>query len=240
MIIDQLYHKYYYSLPGFVDGTTQFHGICSHNIVPGSRILEVGPGPTNRTSQFLAALGPVTGFDIDDAVLSNTALSAAYVYDGQALPSDGSAFEACVSNYVLEHLADPATHFREVARVLAPGGIYCFRTPNSRHYVSLAARLTPHRIHLQASNWLRHLPAGCPDPYPTYHRANTRSAILRFCDADTWSVREFYYIEKEPSYGRVSRALFYPMLAYERCVNRLDPLAPLRANIFCTLQKRPI
>jgi SAM-dependent methyltransferase len=238
MNLDHLYNKYYDSLPEFVDGTTQFHGICEQNIAPGSRILEIGPGPTNHTSQFLAAIGPVTGVDIDDAVLSNTALSAAHVYDGRALPFNDHAFEACVSNYVLEHVADPATHFREAARVLAPGGIYCFRTPNSRHYVSLAARLTPHSIHLLVSNGLRRLPADSPDPYPTYHRANTRSAILRSCDPNTWSVREFLFVEKEPSYGRVSRALFFPMFAYERCVNRLSFLAPLRANIFCTLKKR--
>jgi hypothetical protein len=44
-------------------------------------------------------------------------------------------------------------------------------------------------------------------------------------------------IEKEPSYGVASRAVFVAGVAYERVVNRYPALANLRANIFAVLEK---
>jgi hypothetical protein len=44
-------------------------------------------------------------------------------------------------------------------------------------------------------------------------------------------------IEKEPSYARVSAALFYPMMAYERLVNSYPRLGTFRVNILGVLQK---
>lgn len=44
-------------------------------------------------------------------------------------------------------------------------------------------------------------------------------------------------IEKEPSYGMSSKALFLMFLAYERLVNATDALAGLRANILGVLRR---
>ena len=44
-------------------------------------------------------------------------------------------------------------------------------------------------------------------------------------------------VEKEPSYGLASRALFVAGLTYERVVNRFAALANFRANIFAVLEK---
>jgi len=37
--------------------------------------------------------------------------------------------------------------FRDIARVLKPGGVFLFKTPNKTHSMPTLARLTPHRFH---------------------------------------------------------------------------------------------
>src|SRR5581483_8165036 len=168
-----LYEKYY-PPPRYEGGTVPFYRLCAQAISPGSRILAIGAGPTNDCTRRLADIGSVTGLDIDRDVRTNQYLARAEVFDGGKMPFPNASFDACVSNWVLEHVEHPADHFREVSRVLRPGGVYCVRTPNLYHYVSITARLLPHWLHLKMANRLRRLPSGSHDPYPTWFRSNTR------------------------------------------------------------------
>src|SRR6187549_2014898 len=118
--------KYYSSLPGWTDGTTDFHELCRSFIPAGADILEIGSGPPNPTSEFLASIGRVQGVDVDPDISLNTALESAHVLTGEAYPFADNTFDACVSNYVVEHVDDPASHLSEIMRVLRPGGVYVF------------------------------------------------------------------------------------------------------------------
>lgn len=233
----RLFDKYYFLRPGFVDGTTEFHELLRKHVRPGSRILEIGAGPANRTSRFLASLGTVVGADVSEEVRGNTFLAEAHVFDGRSLPFSDASFDACISDYVLEHVEDPGAHFREAGRVLRTGGIYAFRTPNQWHYVTLASRLLPHRAHLMLANPLRGLGDEAHDPYPVFYRSNRLVAVRRLAAAAGLQVATLYTVEKEPSYGRIHAALFYPMMMYERLVNAVPGLRGLRANIVAVLEK---
>ena len=70
-----LLEKYYLSQPTFVDGTTAFHRLCRSLAPTGAEILEVGPGPDNSTSRFLASLGRVSGADVADEAGTNLSVS---------------------------------------------------------------------------------------------------------------------------------------------------------------------
>jgi SAM-dependent methyltransferase len=234
---DRYISRFYDRASGWVDGTTAFHELCQAVLPPGARILEVGAGQSNPTSRFLAALGSLHGLDPDPAVHGNTALTSASVLGTGAYPFDDSSFDACVSNYVLEHVEDPAAHFAEVSRVLAPGGVYCFRTPNRYHYVTAVAQLTPHWFHVLVANRLRNLPKEEADPYPTHYLANSQKDLRRLAAAAGLSVETLSLIEKEPSYGMSSRLLFLAFMAYERLVNATDLAANLRVNILGVLRK---
>jgi SAM-dependent methyltransferase len=236
--IDRLFQKYYFSQPAFVDGTTEFHQKLERILKKGWLVLEIGAGPQNRTSAKIVSLGArLVGVDIDFDVRTNPDLALAVQYDGARLPFQDHVFDACVSDYVLEHIADPATHFAEVSRVLKKGGSYCFRTPNLYHFLPLFSKAVPHTVHLRLANQLRGREEGAHDPYPTHYRANTRSVLLRLARASQLDVPEFYLLEKEPSYARTSKALFFAMMTYERIVNRFRALANLRINIICRMQK---
>jgi SAM-dependent methyltransferase len=229
--------RFYNRSRGWVDGTTEFHALCAAHIRPGSAILEIGAGPSNATSRYLSSLGSVSGVDVDAAVQSNDALTAAHVLDGDVYPFADAAFDACVSDYVLEHIEDPMAHFSEVRRVLRPGGVYVLRTPGRYHYVTLVSRLTPHAFHRAVANRLRHLAADAHDPYPTYYRANSRRALGRAAARSGLRVRELRMVEKEPAYGMAARPLFLGFMLYERVVNASALLAPIRANIFGVLER---
>jgi SAM-dependent methyltransferase len=234
---EQYVSKFYDRSRGWVDGTTEFHDLCRAVLPPGTRILEVGAGPSNPTSCFLAALGSLHGIDPDPAVRDNTALTSATVLGSRSFPFADGSFDACVSNYVLEHVEDPVAHFAEVSRVLAPGGVYCFRTPNRYHYVTAVAQLTPHWFHVLVANRLRNSPAELADPHPTHYRANSQKDLRRLAAAAGLSVEKLSLIEKEPSYGMSSRLLFLAFMAYERLVNTTDLAANLRVNILGVLRK---
>jgi SAM-dependent methyltransferase len=169
--------------------------------------------------------------------MTNPALKRARVYDGRVFPFERRAFDGCVSNYVLEHIHDPAIHFAEVARVLKPGGVYCFRTPNQWHYVALAAKMLPHSAHRRLANRVRGLSEDAHDPWPTVYRANTPGQVRGLCEGAGLELVELRMIEKEPSYGRWSPWLFFPMMLYERVVNSSGVLRCVRANILGVVQK---
>lgn len=230
--------RFYTSRPGWINGTQQFHDLCSRSIAAGSRILEVGPGPSNSTSRFLATIGELDGVDPDSDLESNDALNRAWQIEGDNYPVPESHYAACVSNYVLEHVAHPEEHLREIHRVLTPGGSYVFRTPNRFHYVALVASVTPHWFHALVANRLRGLDADAHDPYPTVYKINTQAAVRRHAEAAGFEVEELRMIESVPSYGAASRALFLAGLAYERLVMSTERLAGLRANLLVTLRKR--
>jgi SAM-dependent methyltransferase len=231
------YDRYYDRARGWIDGTTEFHTLCGGAIPPGANILEIGAGPTNPSSDFLATRGDLTGLDVDPDVAGNRALRRSSVFDGGRFPFDDASFDACVSNYVVEHVPDPSVHLAEIRRVLVPGGAYVFRTPNRYHYVGLVSWLTPHWFHGLVANRLRGLPADAHDPYPTVYAMNSRRDVRRLARASMLDVEVLRVVEKEPSYASASRLLFYPLLAYERVVNSSERLAGLRANILAVLRK---
>lgn len=231
--------RFYSSKPGWLDGITEFHRLCTASIPAGSAILEIGSGPSNPTSRFLSTLGRVTGVDVDREVLTNDALDTALVLSNDTYPVPDAAFDACVSDYVIEHMKDPLRHLNEVRRILKPHGVYVFRTPNRFHYVALAARLTPHWFHELIANRLRNLPRGSHDPYPTHYRMNSRGAILQAVAAAGLEVDTLRLLEKEPWYGRSSRVLFLTFMLYERVVNRSELLAGFRANLLGVLRRGP-
>lgn len=229
--------RYYSRADGWVDGTTIFHSICSSVIPPGSDILEIGSGPSNETSVFLSGLGNLQGVDIDPDILTNKALTAAHVITGDAYPFTDSTFDTCVSNYVNEHITDPLAHLSEVWRVLKPGGVYIFRTPNRFHYTAVVSALTPHWFHQLVANRLRNLPPETHDPYPTCYKLNSRRTVERYAAETGFAIDRLSMIEAEPLYGMSTRLLFFPFMVYERAVNSSEKLAGLRANIFAVLRK---
>ncbi len=230
-------HRFYRSRSGWTDGTTEFHALCREHITPKARILEVGAGPTNRTSEFLASLGELHGLDVSDEVRGNVHLTSSALIEGGRYPFPDSSFDLVVSNYVVEHVDDASLHLAEIHRVLVSGGRYIFRTPNLIHYVAIVSRFTAHGTHKLLANRLRNLPSHNHEPWPTVYAMNTPTAVRRYARLAGLEVESLEMVEKEPSYGMYARSLFLAFMAYERIVNASDWFAGLRANMFVVLRK---
>jgi SAM-dependent methyltransferase len=241
--------RFYRSRPGWTDGTTQFHALCRAATAtataaaataaapPRAKILEIGAGPTNPTSAFLATLGELHGIDVDDELRGNVHLASAAVMQGDRYPFPDASFDLAVSNYVVEHVGDAAAHLSEIHRVLRNGGRYLFRTPNLFHYVALVSRAVSHGTHKLVANRLRNLSPDHHEPWPTVYVMNTPAAVRRHARLAGFDVERLDMVEKEPTYGMAARPLFLVFMAYERIVNASERLAPMRANMFVVLRK---
>jgi len=231
--------RFYDPSLGKWDATGRFHRLCAEALGASEsrHILEVGAGPSNESSRFLATVGQVTGLDPDPAVLSNDALTSAVVLTSNRYPFDDATFDLAVSNYVVEHVTEPVAHLAELHRVLKVGGAYVFRTPNRFHYVPLIAAATPHWFHEAVANRARMLPPEAHTPYPTAYVMNTTRSITRSARAAGFAVERIDYVEPEPAYGMFSRIAFIAMMGYERLVNSSEFFAGGRANLHVVLRR---
>ena len=236
--VAHLEDRFYRGRPDWTNGTQEFHDMLRSAIDRHGRdILEVGPGLTNPTSLLLSEQATrFDGLDIDPRARGNTWLNAVHIYEGREFPIEDAQYDLIVADYVMEHVEDPALMFREVARVLRPGGGFVLRTPNNWHYVAIISRFSPHWVHVKTAHAARNHTDAKADPYPTFYRANTGAAIRRHAEQAGLKT-ELRMIEKEPSYLRFHPLAYRLGVGYERMVNRWDALSGLRANIFAILTK---
>lgn len=232
--IERLDRKWYPDCTGNWDDEL-FRSSIERHIDGTSRILDLGAGAGIVTQMnFRGVAGHVSGVDLDPRVLVNPYLDHSRVGSAEKLPFADDAFDLVFADNVLEHLPDPLTAFREISRVLRPGGRFLAKTPNKWHYMPLMARVTPHSFH-RFYNRLRGR-AG-EDTFPTRYRANSRGAIHRLANASGMQVRRIDLVERRPEYLRVHPVTYLMGRAYEQLVNRVDAFAAFRILLIIELQK---
>jgi SAM-dependent methyltransferase len=203
---------------------------------PDMTVLDLGAGAGLLSQMNFRGLARrVCGVDLDVRVTQNPMLDEARIADAGSIPYDAGEFDLACANNVLEHLNEPLAVFLEVARVLRPGGVFLFKTPNRRHYVPIMARVTPHRFH-QYVNERRGRTAA--DTFPTFYRANTGAAITRLAQESGMSVERIELVEGRPEYLRFAWPAYLLGTAYERVVNATDALAGCRVLLIGQLKKR--
>jgi ubiquinone/menaquinone biosynthesis C-methylase UbiE len=176
------------------------------NVSDGAIALDLGAGSGRVAAMnFKAAGRSVFGIDVDLAISANSQIDGGCVGDASRLPFRNAAFDLVYADNVLEHLDKPALVFAEVARVLKPGGRFLVKTPNARHYVTVLARLTPHRFH-QWINMRRGRQHA--DTFPTRYLANTGAALGSLAAVAGLDVVNISSVESRPEYARINPALY--------------------------------
>lgn len=212
---------------------------------PESRWLDLGAGSRIHggwlppTPQDLAdQSGELIGCDVQAEHLRlHPMLDSAVVSLGETLPFRSDCFDVVSSNMVLEHLANPLQVFAEIGRVLKPGGVFVFVTPNRSHpaIYLLALLLRPSARQLLAHVVERHRAAD--RIFLTHYRANTSRDVGRLAAAAALEVRELSAFSSFPMFDR-----FPPLLAIEvawirLAATRKGPLANVGSNLLGVLGK---
>jgi SAM-dependent methyltransferase len=180
-----------------------------------SFILEVGCGRGAQVASqphgaWQDLRGPgrrVVGIDVDEAARENPTIDEFHlVGDDQRWPVADAAVDLAVSDWVLEHVQDPASVVAAVTRVLRPGGVFLARTVSRHSPLSMGARLVPNRAHPRVLNVLqpRRLEK---DVFATAYRMNTRPALHALLDRDfEWAAASRtgldQYLKPWPKLGR--------------------------------------
>jgi SAM-dependent methyltransferase len=198
-------------------------------------LLDLGAGAgVLEHMNFRGLAARVYGIDPNPRVTSNPYLDEAKIGTGEQLPYSDSTFDVVVSANVLEHLTEPEKVFAEIARVLKPGGVFLFKTPNRRHYMPLIARMTPHWFH-EFYNKLRGRAE--EDTFPTTYLSNTPERIAAVAQATGLQVGELKLVEGRPEYLRVLALAYLVGILYERLVNAVDAFKRYRILIVGELRK---
>lgn len=131
----------------------------------GKAVLDVGCAGGFMSEAIAKRGGRVTGIDPAEKAIEAAREHAAgegldIRYDvgvGESLPYEDDAFDSVVCVDVLEHVSDRPKALAEIARVIRPGGTFCFDTINRNPLARLAAITV-------AEDVLRLLPKGTHDP----------------------------------------------------------------------------
>jgi SAM-dependent methyltransferase len=202
---------------------------------PGDLVLDAGCGSGRVFQHRLAGrVRSVVGVDVTDGLRGNPNIHGAAKGDLRVLPLRDAAFDLIVMSHVAEHLLVPEPVFRELARVLRPGGRLLLLTPNRWHYVPLAARLLPHKMHEALNRWRG---VDVFDVFPTVYRANTAERLRSLAEGAGLTVERLDRFETEPEYLAFHVVPYALGVLYERLVNRIDALASLRVNLLLVARK---
>jgi SAM-dependent methyltransferase len=103
------------------------------------RVLDLGAG-TGSMSQLLAAAGyEVEACDLEPGLFRFAGARCRRADLAEPLPYDDAAFNGVVAVEVVEHIDGHERLFREIFRILKPGGVFLFTTPN---VMSIKSRLS--------------------------------------------------------------------------------------------------
>jgi SAM-dependent methyltransferase len=146
-----------------------------------------------------------------------------------------STVDLVVSRSVMEHLRDPARAYKEIYRILKPGGYFIFLTSNLWDYAAIIAKLVPNRFH----PWIVSRTEGrqCEDVFPVLYRSNTFRAVSSLCRLTGFEIVSFRYLGQYPCYFMFNGALFLLAALYEKILARFEALRSLRGWILVVLTR---
>ena len=217
----------------------RLYSMLRQQLPPESAVLDIGAGGSVAPERSLkSTFARVCGVDIDPIVLQNPELHEAKLLNPDlTIPYGDEEFDALLSDYVFEHLQDPAFTLREAYRVLKPGGRFYFRTINRWHYLSVISRLMPRKVATSLADRLGHAPANAAKTHDTYFRLNSRGQIRKYASEAGFEVEQIISLETHPVYFSLFAPAWYLMVGVERLMNALPAFSPVRMALFGSLRK---
>jgi SAM-dependent methyltransferase len=214
-------------------------------ITPSSRWLDAGcgsgvfPGFVKDRGTALAQRSAfAVGMDCFCPNLwENRVLPNLVAGDMGDFPFRDGAFNVVTANMVVEHISDPDAIGRSVNRILAPGGVFIFHTPNLLNYGTIFSALIPQALKNRLIRFLENRDE--KDVFPTRYRLNTNRAIRKMACRNGFSVEEISLVNSTPeTFALGPVALAIEMLLIRLSQTRL--LGSWRSNLIVVLKKTAV
>jgi ubiquinone/menaquinone biosynthesis C-methylase UbiE len=212
-----------------------FEREVERHLRPEHTLLDAGCGRTAPIlEKFRNKARRLIGVDIVDFAQTGEGLEL-HQCDLNAMPLEDDCVDLAMARSVMEHLTDPSRVYREIYRILKPGGHFVFLTANLWDYASIVARLIPNRFH----PWIVSRTEGRAerDVFPVAYRTNTRGAVEKWAKQGGFEVVSFRYVGQYPSYFMFNGILFLLATGYEKLISKVSALNFLQGWIFVTLRK---
>ena len=184
-------------VPTLQNSQSLYKNTISHNLSPKVQWLDLGCGhhilplwhfPEEK--ELLTRCKSIFGIDYSlTSLKKHRSISKRIQGDISKLPLNDNSFDLVTSNMVIEHFQDPLLQFKEVQRILKPGGIFIFHTPNSLGYQALLSRIIPNFIKKHIIRILQGRKE--EDIFETYYRANTVKDIQRLANSTYFQILRF-------------------------------------------------
>jgi len=205
---------------------------CGHQLLP-----EWMPGAAQKSAAIVSGSKRVIGLDLDFSSLrQHDTIVHKVCGEVNRLPFREKAFDLVTANMVVEHIETPAPVLQEIARILKPGGLFLFHTPNRLGYSSLVTHLIPSSLLPRLAEFL--LGRKPEDVYETFYRLNTKQAIDTAARAAGLDLVEFTYLESSAQARMAGPLVIFELLLIR--LLRARSLAPLRTNIIAVLRKSEV
>jgi ubiquinone/menaquinone biosynthesis C-methylase UbiE len=230
--------------PGLRNAQFDYRDMLEHHVKLADRWLDIGcgrrlfpewmPQADEHELRIIRSARSVFGIDPDFASLADNRIVAMRVAgDGSSLPFADDSFDLLTANMVVEHVADPDALLREARRILKPGGLLIFHTPNLHSYATFLSTCVP-------ESWKKKLVIVIEgrkeeDVFPTLYRMNLPSRIQALAEKNGFRVTQLCMAESSAQ-GVVLGPLVLLELIWIRML-RLSLFRGWRSNIIAVLQK---
>lgn len=239
-------YKVYWKMRGIIapklrHSQALYEEVLNQNVRPDTAWLDLGCGhqvlPAWRKDEekrLVESSKMIVGMDYDlPSLRKHRCITRRLKGDITNLPFADSSFDLVTANMVVEHLAAPDRQFQEVSRMLKPGGIFIFHTPNALGYPSLLTRLAPDKL----KNKLIYLLDGRreEDIFDVHYKANSKKKIAALAHTAGFESAKIDMIVSDAVFAIVPPAAL-PELMYLRLL-MTKPFKAIRTNIIATLRK---
>ena len=130
------------------ESTNIYHNQIGRYVTSKTKLLDIGCGHSNLLKDIYKKTPHTYGIDPDKhAVKRNNLIKDVRQEYVEKMSFKDNFFDIVVCAWVLEHLPDPKKAFKEIYRVLKPGGRVIFITPNTLNYNVWIIRLIPESLH---------------------------------------------------------------------------------------------
>jgi ubiquinone/menaquinone biosynthesis C-methylase UbiE len=164
--------RYAQATPGWQPATQVYEHLIRQHCYAEMDLLDVGCGRGGVLEQLQDLSLKTIGVDPDFASLQEHRLPhlPRLVALADALPLKASSVDMLLAAWVLEHITTPQAVFTEIGRLLKPGGVFIFLTPNRHSLVTGLNRLLKPFQHQLVPRLYGRAEA---DTFPVVYRANT-------------------------------------------------------------------